>query len=386
MASTYSTDLKIQLMATGENSGTWGTITNTNLGTTLEEAICRSVDVSFSGDSLTLSANNSNGAQSFRNLRLNLTGTGSAGISLTVPDIEKNYIVKNALSTDVDIKNSSGGDVTVPAGKTTLVYSTGSGVVDVVDSLASLVVESTFNAGGNGSVGGTFVITGNTTVSSNASISGTLNIGGSVDAAATLDVASNASVGGVLNVTGSVDTAATLDVASNVSVGGTLDVTGSAAFSSKVTLGDATSDIAIINSQVEFNNNLKEQTLLRSTSATGTINFSLLDSSVLFNNVNAEANFQINVRGDASTNINNVLSTGQTTTCAFMNTNGLSAYYATAIQIDGTTASPIYWQGGFKPSSGNVSSIDTYLISITKTGSASYTTIASQTQFGLDNY
>ena len=76
-------------MTTGENSGTWGGITNTNLGTAIEEAICRSVDVPFSGSSVTLTATNSNTTQSFRNLRLNLTGTGSAGISLIVPDIEK---------------------------------------------------------------------------------------------------------------------------------------------------------------------------------------------------------------------------------------------------------------------------------------------------------
>ena len=59
MASTYS-NLKIQLMGTGENSGTWGTITNTNLGTAIEEAICESADVAFSQDSLTLSLSDSN--------------------------------------------------------------------------------------------------------------------------------------------------------------------------------------------------------------------------------------------------------------------------------------------------------------------------------------
>ena len=168
-------------MGTGENSGTWGTITNTNLGTAIEEAICESADVSFSQDSLTLSLSDSNASQPARHLRLNLTGTGSAGISLTVPDIEKNYIVKNALATDVDIKNSSGGNVTVQAGKSTIVYSTGSGVVDVIDSLTSLVVEGAL-AAGSGSVGGTFTITG------------------SFSAASTLNVGSNASVGGTLTV------------------------------------------------------------------------------------------------------------------------------------------------------------------------------------------
>jgi len=187
MASTYS-DLKIQLMGTGDNSGTWGTITNTNLGTALEEAICESADVAFSQDSVVLSLSDSNASQTARHLRLNLTGTGSAGITLTVPDIEKNYIVNNGLATDVDVKNSSGGNVTVQAGKSTLVYSTGSGVVDVIDSLTSLVVEGAL-AAGSGSVGGTFTITG------------------SFSAASTLNVGSNASVGGTLGVTGDVDIA-----------------------------------------------------------------------------------------------------------------------------------------------------------------------------------
>ncbi len=370
-------------MATGENSGTWGTITNTNLGTTLEEAICRSVDVSFSGASLTLSANNSNGAQSFRNLRLNLTGTGSAGISLTVPDIEKNYIVKNALSTDVDIKNSSGSDVTVPAGKTTLVYSTGSGVVDVVNSLASLVVESTFDAGGNGSVGGTFVITGDTTVSSNASVSGTLNVGSNTSVGGTFKVGSSAVITGNLTVGGeNINTFINGDlvVASGMAVGSV------ATFSSNVTLGAVSNAVTSVNSQVEFNNNLREKTFLNTTSATGTFNYSLLSGGILLNQSSAASNFQLNLIGDGSTTLNEMMATGETTTFAMLNTNGSSAYYVTSILLDGTTASPIYWQGGTKPSSGNASSIDSYLISVTKTGSAQYTTLASLTQFGLDNY
>ena len=223
MASTYS-DLKIQLMGTGDNSGTWGTITNTNLGTALEEAICESADVSFSGDSLSLSLTDSNATQTARHLRLNLTGTGSAGITLTVPDIEKNYIVNNGLATDVDVKNSSGGNVTVQAGKSTLVYSTGSGVVDVIDSLTSLVVEGAL-AAGSGSVGGTFTITG------------------SFSAASTLNVGTNASVGGTLGVTGDTDVAnlsasGTFDVGGNASVGGTLAVTNTITGSSSVSDSD----------------------------------------------------------------------------------------------------------------------------------------------------
>ena len=74
MASTYS-DLKIELIGTGDQSGTWGVTTNTNLGTAIEEAITGSANVSFSSADVTLTASDSNATQSFRNLRLNLTGT-----------------------------------------------------------------------------------------------------------------------------------------------------------------------------------------------------------------------------------------------------------------------------------------------------------------------
>ena len=89
----------------------------------------------FSGDSQTLTLSDVNTTQVARHLRLNLTGTGSAGITLTVPDIEKNYIINNGLSVDVGIKNSSGAQVTVPDGRSAIVYSTGSGVVDAITSL-----------------------------------------------------------------------------------------------------------------------------------------------------------------------------------------------------------------------------------------------------------
>jgi hypothetical protein len=124
MASTYSA-LKIQLMATGENSGTWGNVTNDNLGVAIEEAIAESADVTFSGSNVSITLSDTNASQTARNLRLNLTGTSVAATqALTVPDIEKPYIINNGLTDDVEVNNSTGGNVTVPAGKTMWVYST----------------------------------------------------------------------------------------------------------------------------------------------------------------------------------------------------------------------------------------------------------------------
>ena len=137
MASTYS-DLKIELIGTGEQSGSWGTTTNTNLGTALEEAIAESVDVTFSSGTITLTLTNSNGTQSARHLRLNLTGTSGGAQNLVVPAIEKPYLVNNGCADAITVKTSGGSGIAVPAGKTMWVYVDGTNVVDAVTALSSL--------------------------------------------------------------------------------------------------------------------------------------------------------------------------------------------------------------------------------------------------------
>jgi len=85
MASTYSAPLKIELIGTGDQSGTWGTTTNTNLGTALEEAITGSADVTFASGNVTLTLTDTNASQTARNLRLNLTGTTGGARELNCP-------------------------------------------------------------------------------------------------------------------------------------------------------------------------------------------------------------------------------------------------------------------------------------------------------------
>ena len=103
MASTYSS-LKIELIGTGDQSGTWGTTTNTNLGTAIEEAITGSANVSFSSADVTLTLTDTNSSQTARNLRLNLTGTSGGARNLIVPAIEKLYLINNGLADDVTVK------------------------------------------------------------------------------------------------------------------------------------------------------------------------------------------------------------------------------------------------------------------------------------------
>ena len=147
MASTYS-DLKIELIGTGDQSGTWGATTNINLGTAIEEAITGSANVSFSSSDVTLGLTDSNASQSARNLRLNLTGTSGGARNLIVPNIEKFYIINNGLADTVTVKNSSGTGVDVPSGKTTLVFNDATNVVGVVTDLASISTSSADINGG----------------------------------------------------------------------------------------------------------------------------------------------------------------------------------------------------------------------------------------------
>ena len=139
MASTYS-DLKFELIGTGEQSGTWGTTTNTNLGTAIEEAITGSADVTFASAQVTLTLTDTNASQTARNLRLNLTGTSGGAQNLIVPAIEKFYIVNNGCADAITVKNSTGTGVAVPAGKAMLLFNNGTNVVNAVNHFDSVTL------------------------------------------------------------------------------------------------------------------------------------------------------------------------------------------------------------------------------------------------------
>jgi hypothetical protein len=74
------------------------------------------------------------------------------------------------------------------------------------------------------------------------------------------------------------------------------------------------------------------------------------------------------------------MSTGQTLTVVFMATQGATAYYNSAVQVDGSSVTP-KWQSGITPNAGNANSIDAYTYAIVKTGNAAFTVLASQTRY-----
>jgi microcystin-dependent protein len=152
MASTWS-NLKIQLMGAGDESGTWGTVTNANLGTAIEEAIAGSSNVTFASADVTLTLTDTTASQTARNMRLNLTGTtGGSPRELVVPAIEKMYVVNNGCADTVTIKVSGQTGIAVPAGKTVIVFNNGTDCVNAITHLTSLTLGSALPAtsGGTG--------------------------------------------------------------------------------------------------------------------------------------------------------------------------------------------------------------------------------------------
>ena len=142
MASTYSS-LKIELIGTGDQAGTWGNTTNTNLGTAIEEAITGSSNVTFASSNAAIALTDTNATQTARNLRLNLVGTISSVQTLFVPAIEKQYLVTNGLSNSVIISNGTnsaptGTSFTLPAGRSTIVFNDGTNINDVITYVSSL--------------------------------------------------------------------------------------------------------------------------------------------------------------------------------------------------------------------------------------------------------
>lgn len=162
-----------------------------------------------------------------------------------------------------------------------------------------------------------------------------------------------------------------------------------------ITLPDATGTVSLVtNTETLTNKSLTaaaltgttkiqqilEKATISATAATGTVNYDLVtNGGVTYYTSNASANWTLNLRGDGSTTLNSIMSTGEALTVAFLVTQS-TAYYATAFQVDGSSVTP-KWQDGTAPSSGNASSTDIYTYTVIKTGNAAFTAFASRTKF-----
>ena len=355
MANSTSTSLKLTVQATGENSGTWGQITNTNL-LILEQAIGGYQTVGItSGATLTFT----NGAISNgKNKVLKLIGTIGGAVNVVVPDsVEKTYIIDNATSGShtVTVKTTSGTGVTWAATDkgTKAVYSDGTNVVDTAFTELSSDYSPQLSANLD-------------TNAQNIIIDNTKGI---------IDENSNEQI--KFTTTGSAVNEFTI---ANAGTGNapSLSATG----------GDASIDLNITpkgNGRATFNGQGKIQSVAEkvtnaAVAATGTVAYDVLTQAVLNYTTDASGNWTLNVRGDGSTSLASIMDTGESITLAHIVAQTGTAYYNSAFQIDGSSVTP-EWQGGAAPSAGNINSLDTYSYTIIKTGSSTFTVLAAQTQF-----
>jgi hypothetical protein len=165
MPSTYSPDLRIELIANGEKTGTWGTITNDNLGVIIEDAISGLASVSVISANQALTAQNG-AADQARCAALSLTTTTGANFAVYVPPVTKLYVVSNPsgytatiyCSTVLGNTTAAGTGVAIPTGKSVLLRADGT---NVVEQLNHFVNNMSF--GGNATVTGDFSVAGNAT-------------------------------------------------------------------------------------------------------------------------------------------------------------------------------------------------------------------------------
>jgi hypothetical protein len=388
MASTYSA-LKIELIGTGEQSGTWGTTTNTNLGNSaLGEAITGSADVAFSSSDVTVTLTDTNASQTARNLRLNLTGTSGGARQLILGSgcqIEKLYLINNGLADAVTVKNTSGTGTVIPAGKSTFVFNNGTNVVE-----AANYFPGTASSGANSDITSLSglstplsVAQGGTGATSNAATAFALK-GANSDITSLTACTIITGLTTPLSVAQGGTGAATLTGV--IKGNGTSAITTATAGTDYVAPGTATTFTATqtftgsTSSIAAIFQDAAEVTTLSATAATGTIQYDVTTQSVLYYTSNASANWTVNIRGNATTSLDTLMTTGQAVTIVFLVTQGATAYYNSAVTIDGSSVTP-KWQGGFAPTFGNASSVDAYSYSIVKTGSAAFTVFAAQTQF-----
>ncbi|MAK56127.1 MAG: hypothetical protein CML17_09830 [Pusillimonas sp.] len=355
MASSYSTDLKLELMVTGENSGTWGDKTNTNLNL-VQQAIAGFEAIDVASSDVTLAMTNAT-LSNARNAVLKLTGTLAGTRQVLVPDgIEKTYIVQDSTTRSgntLTFKTVSGSGVTIVEGKTHIIYVDGTNAVDVF-FLKDLSEDTSPQLGGNLDTNDNNII-----IDDNHHITDENN-----NEQLTFQTTASA-----VNNT-QLTNAATGNAPEIAAIGGdtNVDLNVNAKGTGRVTLGPA---------KIQ---QTTEKVTTEATAATGTVNYDVLTQAVWNFTTNASGNWTLNIRGDGSTALNAIMDTGESITIAHIVKQGGTPYYNSAVQIDGSSVTPEYL-GGSAPSAGNANSLDVYTYTVVKTGDATFTVLAALSQY-----
>lgn len=339
MSSTYSTNLALELMGAGDQAGNWGSTTNTNLGTLIEQAISGYTTYACTGGTDTLTMTNGASATA-RNMFLELTGTG--GGTLVVPSNKKLYFIYNNTASAITVKVSGQTGVSVPAAAKILLVSNGTDVITATNYMASLTLGTPLPVTSGGSGGTTSTGSGAVVLATSPTLV-TPNLG-------------TPSAGVMTNVTGT---------ATGLTAGG---LVASAALTTP-----ALTNPSLIGAVLEL-------ATITGSAPGATTNYDASTQTVQYYTTAANTNFTLNIRGASSVSLNTLMTTGQALTLALLVTNGGTAYYPNVIQIDGSTVTP-KWQGGTAISGGNASSTDVYVFTIIKTASATFTVLGTQTKF-----
>jgi hypothetical protein len=363
MASSYSTDLKLEIQVTGENAGTWGDITNTNL-VILQQAIAGYESVALNATTgVTLTYTNgalSNG----KNAVLELSGTITGNVDVTIPSDatgpdEKVYVIKNntsgAFTVTVKVAGQTGVTFSATDKGTKLLYLNGTDVVD--SNIGKLSNDAAPQLSANLDTNAKNIIIDSTygIIDENANE----QIKFSTTASATNEITiANAAAGNspVISATGG-----------DTNVGLTLTPKGDLG---RITLNGESKVFGIF-----------EGATISTTFITS-FTYDTLTQAVYFQNVNLGANFTVNLRGNASTALNAALNTGESATVALITKQGNTTFYNTSVLVDGTSTNvTVVWQGGSAPTAGNTSSNDVYTYTALKTAASTYTVLAALTQF-----
>ena len=429
----FSPLLGLALPTTGDLQGTWGTTVNDSITGLIDSAVAGTTTLSADAD-VTLSTTNG-AANQARNAVILCTGARTGIKTITAPAQSKAYIIINATSGGFGVKIVGAGPstpgVTVPNGEKALVAWNGSDFVQIASSVIDLTSEVTGTLpianGGTGTASTTFAnlttnVTGTLPVGNggtgNSSIAATsifaantantlavvtpaatqsirINAGGTAWEAYTPSTGTGSvtavSVVSANGLAGTSSGGATPALTLSTSITGVLKGNGTAisaatAGTDYVAPGTATTFTATqtfsgsSSAKAIVLNDAAEVATVSAIAATGTINYDVTTQAVLYYTTNASANWTVNFRGSSGTSLDTLMATGESMTVAFLVTQGATAYYNSAVQVDGSSVTPKY-QGGTAYAAGNASSIDVYMYTIIKTGSAAFTVFTSQTKF-----
>lgn len=385
----FSPLLGLALPTTGDLSGTWGTVVNDAITGLLDSAIAGTTVLSADTD-VTLSTTNGAPNQA-RNAVIRWTATGTVTRNITAPAQSKAYVIINATGGTQSIVIRGAGPttgVTIPAGVRALVAWNGSDFVKIVSN--PVVLTSDVSGILPIANGGTATATPALVAGSGVTITGTWpnQTIAATGSGGTITAVSVATANGFAGTSSGGSTPA---LTLSTSVSGVVKGNGTALSAAVVGTdyvapGTATNFTALQTFTGTSGNmatkliNAKEAVTVSATAATGTINFDVTTQSILYYTADATGDWTLNVRASSGTTLNSALNTGESVTIAFMATQGSATYYQTGLTIDGNAVTP-KWQGGVAPTTGNFNSVDIYLLTIIKTGSATFSAFASQTRF-----